>query len=273
MNQNDIVLSIILLTVTEEIKPSARIREIINEFNKSAPAQDTHTYTAYSLEAILKYLDEQAAQCSGECKPSEPSKCEHEWKIGTVLIGNENVPVIICKKCEMHVERSTKPSDSGGEREKEYQDDVIALAICLHECEEVEEPSPSFEELPHSIQRDFCQYAARLLKKGYSKHPKSNELVSLNKEELLGVVAQGWCTNQNKDKCMDAGLAMGITEAVYNHFSQPKAKVMSVEELQILIIKHTECEGGCVAVENTYEAAQAIHTAMVKQNENPYSQT
>jgi len=38
----------------------------------------------------------------------------------------------------------------------------------------------------------------------------------MTKEELAGLVAQGWCTDENKNKEMDTDLAMAITQILWD---------------------------------------------------------
>lgn len=41
-----------------------------------------------------------------------------------------------------------------------------------------------------------------------------------SKNDLLGVVAQGWCTKRNSEKCMDADLAVDIATALHKFLEE-----------------------------------------------------
>ena len=43
---------------------------------------------------------------------------------------------------------------------------------------------------------------------------------SINREELLGAIARGWCSEKNSHKTMDSDLAVAIFDEVEQHIRQ-----------------------------------------------------
>lgn len=77
-------------------------------------------------------------------------------------------------------EELIKPSDSGGEKEVEELAEELELSFG---------PIITFGE-PKDTSKYFTVFAKRLIKKGYSKHPKSNELFEIN--ELKESYCEGY---------------------------------------------------------------------------------
>lgn len=44
--------------------------------------------------------------------------------------------------------------------------------------------------------------------------------ITMTREELLGAIARGWCSEENKHKTMDQDLALAIFDEVEKHMKQ-----------------------------------------------------
>lgn len=196
----------------EEIKPSQRIRKLYGEdFSPKSLVESTSKW----LVAILTYLDEQAAECSkysqpichicaySECR-CKPSKCDHKW----VMQFPKN-EYGICKHCGER--KYFKPSDSGGDKEAE-----------------------ELRQYLERIKKWNCFEAANaLIGWGYSKQPKSNDLVALDEESVMYALHPHWpdCTEILQDAYRKEA------QLITSKFGQPKARDMSVNDIKFLLSK------------------------------------
>lgn len=273
------------------VKPSERIKEIF-ELNGN--------YAWYG--AIIEYLDEKHAKNTdseeyGECEhEAECKKCKRHIRI------TKDGEIFTFPSTDMHNFMTGKPSPSSEPSNEEHLErEVIKEMIKPKEFSgyitetphlkgdfsepivggHVEEfPRPrSVEEEKVDVndvgelakliyktnmvlnERRAVMLAEMIVLEGFTK--RKPELAELDKEKLLGVVAQGWCTNKNKDKCMDADLAMDIAEAVYKTFGQ--RNLSSVEEIYECLMNKRKLNCNLVSkdeVEQFCIYAQAIRKLM-----------
>lgn len=167
--------------------------------------------------------------CLGQIRPVEPSKCEHEWL--EVSIGYR------CMNCGVD-----KPSDSGGEKEVEELASIISKS-----------------NISVGLNYKRNELAAKaILDAGYSKQPKSNELVALDRIELHAIAFTCWCESEEKFN------AVKFIETILSKFGKPK--MLSVEEIEKILNNFTfDSKHSGMATTPTI-IAQVIQDAMVKEN-------
>lgn len=145
---------------------------------------------------------------------------------------------------------TVKPSDSGGE--KEVEELVKHMTEAFHQSIGIGEGLGSF----------FKSASQYLIKLGYSKHPKSNDLVALDEKEISNIITDNidWPEEEGEEKC---------AKLICSKFgTQPKAKVMSVEEIYDLCkwILDSNTPIGTSNQRSSKMIAEAIHAEMLKDN-------
>lgn len=226
----------------EEIKPSERVNSTYKGGNNA------DAYIGHAIRTILEILDEQAAKspepsncpCGEDnCnQPIEPSKCEHCK--GTGITENSKDQEVEC----IHCDGKGKPSDSGSEKE------ASELKILSNRLQLLRAKGLFTDE----------DIATCLISEGYTKHPKSNELIEFNKksvEELL------------EELHFDSPY---LAKLICSKFGQPKAKVMSVEDIHNVIKgymndNNIHFKWGNLGTSGVgIMLAEEIHAAMKKEN-------
>lgn len=74
----------------------------------------------------------------------------------------------------------------------------------------------------------------------------------MNREEIAGAVARGWCAPETEDRTMDADLAVAITDSVWKLLN-PGERVADLYTLQLLVP-----DDGIYYAADTHQVAAAI---------------
>lgn len=203
----------------EEIKPSERIKQIY--------ALQPYFGVGERIRAIELYLDEQAAKCS------EPSKCEHEWhwsnNAGTNFCSKCNETSVLGKETNLAFHLPTKPSNSGGEKE-------VKQSKTSELCDIIDNMTEYILN-EHVI---TC-LSIKIFNEGYSKTPKSNGLVELDKTSLereAKSYRDQWYKDNDEYNEKLGSICGFIWERILPKFgTQPRTRVISVEEITNIILE------------------------------------